>query len=218
MGSTPLTVVAPFERGKQFGGSQRITCLAERLEERGIGVEWRASPRRELGRLDQIASAARGIPDAVMRAGGTGLLPASGPVLVAHSYLADARDVLRPGIAERVIVDFVDLEWQSLHDRARHVGNPLQAGYLRLQCRLMRRHERALARGVAMRTFVKESELEWTIGQGADPAGTLLVPNRLPAAAVAEAEQIHRSRESSDREPVLVYLGKLDHWPNFLAL
>jgi glycosyltransferase involved in cell wall biosynthesis len=69
-----------------------------------------------------------------------------------------------------------------------------------------------------MRTFVQESEREWAIGEGADPEATLLIPNRLPHAAVAEAEAIHASRESSTKEPLLVYVGKLDHWPNFLAL
>jgi hypothetical protein len=120
-----VLVVAPFERGEQFGGSQRATAIAERLEERGVVVDWlTARPRRTnvLVKLHAAAALRPGVVDYHARSA-LRLEPDSWDAAIAvHSYMAPHLEKL-PRTVTRVI-DFHNLEWRVLRDLARATPHP----------------------------------------------------------------------------------------------
>jgi hypothetical protein len=205
-----VLVLAPFERGRSQGGSQRATAIAERLEERGIEVGWlvvRRPPATRTGKLRSLAAARPNLPDQYEP-------PAALPsgrwdaALVAHSCLMRAVGPCLGSLP--TLVDFHNLEWQVLADvrasdrsAARRV---LRAGYARGQIGLMRRAERAIVRSAQMSLFVAEPDRRWATAV-APRAATMLVRSVLPRDQERAAVRI-RSR----RDPVpgrLAYVGTL---------
>ena len=211
-----ILVVAPFERGEEFGGSQRVTALAERLEERGVTVDWfTARPRhtKVLAKLHAAAALRPGIVDYHARSRAS-LEPGGwDAAIAAHSYMAPHLEALDPAVAR--VIDFQNLEWRALGDLARAAPRP-RRDYLHFQALLMRRFERREVAAAQLALFVAADDLAW--GRAAGAARALLVPNRLPAATVAGAVAIAAAREDDEREPTLVYLGTLAYPPHFRSL
>lgn len=210
-----MLVVAPFERGRAHGGSQRATAMAERLEERGAQVEWvtravtRGSPARK------AAGLLRREPE-VVRENTRPRLALDGrwdAVIAAHSYMAPHLDGLPPGV--RRVVDFHNVEWRVLDALGRGIGGP-RGAYKRVQARLMERFERAVLASGAAAAMASEGELAWARAAGARGA-TVLAPNVLPRAHVAQARRIGEARRVSAGAP-LVYVGTLTFPPNVAAL
>ncbi|HEX4010889.1 MAG TPA: glycosyltransferase family 4 protein [Solirubrobacteraceae bacterium] len=210
-----VLVMAPFERGRSQGGSQRSTAIAERLEERGIAVEWQTVARRDSGRASKLRSLARGEPSL------TGLYQRPtrrrtadlDAMIIAHSYLV-------PAIAEATtvprIVDFHNLEFRHLADGRRPGAGVLRRAYDRRQVQLMRRLERELVRTSDLSLLVSDDEHGWA--RAAAPAvRTLLIRSVLPrsqeraAAAIAAARREPRSGE-------LAYVGRLTFPTNLRSL
>src|SRR5579875_1418626 len=141
-----VLMLAPFERGVGQGGSQRATAIAERLEERGIEVGWRRVPRRETGRAAKVGALLRGRP------GVLGLYEALSPppwgdtewdaLIVAHSYLVPAVSAL--AATRPMVVDFHNLEWQSMRDALRGPALSTRRAYDTVQVALLRRAEREI--------------------------------------------------------------------------
>jgi len=211
-----ILLVAPFERGEDFGGSQRATALAERLEERGVAVDWfTARPRRTnvLAKLHAAAALRPGIVDYHARSRAR-LEPGCWDAAIAvHSYMAPHLEALDPAVAR--IIDFQNLEWLALAGLAAATPRP-RRDYLRFQSLLMRRFERRAVATAPLALFAAADDLAW--GQAAGAARALLVPNRLPAAAVAAASNIAAARDDADREATLVYLGTLTYPPHLRSL
>src|ERR671935_271434 len=90
-GPPKAEILAPFERGRAHGGSQRTTAMAERLEERRITISWRTIARRETSRASKARSALALRPalvDLYPRAIGSAGREAPAAAIAAHSYLA----------------------------------------------------------------------------------------------------------------------------------
>jgi hypothetical protein len=207
--------VAPFPRGAAFGGSQRATTVAERLEERGAEVGWAALAPQVPGRARRLMAVALREPAAVQYVRRCGDAPGGSwdVALAAHSYMAPQLE--RVSAAARVI-DFHNLEWRHLHDVAA-LERPLRRAHLRVQAARMRRFEAGLLHTHPLALFASSSELAWAGDIGA--AGErLLVPNLLPRAerTVADAAWSERSRRR--RDDLLLYVGKLTFPPNVLSL
>jgi hypothetical protein len=211
-----VLMIAPFERGRDHGGSQRATAVAERLEERGVEVGWEVLRRRDTTRRAKLRAAARLEP---ALCGLYEPLAALAPgawdaALIAHSYLV-------PGCAAAaeqlpVAVDFHNLEWRHLADAGGRSGvvHPRRL-YELAQVRLMHRLERTIAARCPLTLFVSAGELAWA--QRVAPEGRgLLVPSVLPAGAHASAAAI---AESHAPEPGhLVYVGTLTFPTNVVSL
>jgi hypothetical protein len=207
--------MAPFERGRSQGGSQRSTAIAERLEERGIAVEWQTVARRDSRRMAKLGSMARGEPSL------TGLYqqPARRPrgdldaVMVAHSYLV-------PAVAEAAamvprIVDFHNLEFRHLVDGRRRGAGVLRRAYDRGQVRLMRRLELELVRTSDLSLLVSDDEHGWARA-AAPSARTLVVRSVLPRSEERAAAAIRARREP--RRGELAYVGRLTFPTNLRSL
>jgi hypothetical protein len=208
--------VAPFERGAAFGGSQRATSVAERLEERGVEVAWATLPPRVPGRAGRMLALASREPAAVQYAR-RGDAPPAGPfdiALAAHSYMAP--QLARVTGATARVVDFHNLEWRHLDDVAA-LERPLRRAHLRVQARRMRRFEAGLVRTHALSLFASRSELRWARDAGGS-GERLLVPNLLPSAERAVADEAWAERALRRRDDLLLYVGKLTFPPNVLSL
>jgi Glycosyl transferases group 1 len=210
-----ILLMAPFERGRQHGGSQRATAMAERLEERGAEVAWQVFPGATTSTLEKL----RG--DLQLKPAMLGIYPEGEPahagkfdaVVSSHSYLAwhlarFPADVIR-------VIDFHNLEWRTLANAARSVRG-LRALHPWLQVALMRRYERRAIAGSDLSTFVSPEELAWAQSSAAD-GQVLLVPSVLPRAAEQQALTVGELREGR-REQGLAYVGSLDFHPNVRAL
>jgi len=218
-----VLLVAPFERGREQGGSQRATALAERMEERGAVLSWRRvgqqrkSTRRKALDLARLRPSMLGDVSAQLPSDGSGCEVA----VAAHSFLAPQLDAL-PRHVPRVI-DFHNLEWQHMTDSAtlEAPGAGLQGAvrkrYMSSQIRLIRRYERSLVRRSDLSLFVSEPEIEWARavpGRG----DALLVPSVLPRATERAALAIAERRRPDDDGPQLVYVGTLAFPPNAMSL
>jgi polysaccharide biosynthesis protein PslH len=213
-----LLFVAPFERGRQSGGSQRSTAIAERLEERGATIEWRCIPphaRRPGRKLLQLMTLTPGLvgyhtASDIEPLGSAG----ADAVVAAQSYMAPYLDGGPPGMPS--VVDFHNLEWRTLAALAGGAPGG-RALYLRWQAYVMRRfEERAMSRA-SLSLFATEKEFDFA--DGAVPRGNkLLVPNALPRKVVEAAEAVARARDDYEPQPLLVYLGTLTYRPNLAAL
>lgn len=210
-----LLIIAPFARGREFGGSMRATALAERLEARGIETGWVEVPPRRAGVLAKATSLAQLRPGLVQyHTGARVSLPCGwNAALAVHSYLwpylAGQPDGALLG------VDFQNLEWRHLESLRQLGSGP--PGHLAVQARLMRRFEIDVVRSADLSVFVSQTELEWA--EAKSPAGaSLLVPNVLPRASAAAAERICDDRRRSSPQRSVVYLGHLTHVPNVRSL
>jgi hypothetical protein len=210
----PVEIRAPFARGEPFGGSQRLTAIAERLEDLGVESVWRVTPAAASSVARRLVNLAAGQPDEVARyRRGEARAPAGANVIFGHSYVAPRR----PEAQGAAFVDWQNVEWHTLRDVARLVRGPRRS-YVHLQARLMRRHERALVRNPRLfHLMATESELAWAVTQGAAEQNLILCPNQLPRASVREAEAIRAARPGAPRTH-LVYIGRLIHRPNHLPL
>lgn len=214
-GPPRILVVAPFARGAPFGGSQRGTALAERLEARGLAVDWlhvppvsKSLPAKVRGALHLRPGVVSYHFDPRVR------VPEDAPAIVIaeHSYML-------PHLAGAThpVVDFQNLEWRVLEEIADRIALPGGA-YLRAQSALMKRFEVRALRHAALALLPTHVDLEWA-GSRSTRTPPLLVPNVLPAADVAAAERIRRLRDSARPIPgLLVYVGTLTFRPNRLAL
>jgi hypothetical protein len=210
-----VLLVAPFPRGAAHGGSLRATAMAERLEDRGAEVRWAAVPVEHGGRAAKVGSLLRG-EAAIVRAHTRRLPPVEAgwdAVIASHSYLAPALERVAPPATR--LVDFHNLEWRVLADTGRAEGG-IHGRYLRQQGRLMRRFERAVLRSGTPATLASAEEGVWAARDGA--AGTVIVPNVLTRAAVAEAERARERRRPPAGDAPLLYLGTLTFPPNVRAL
>lgn len=132
--------------------------------------------------------------------------------LAVHSYLVPRLPGSVPGI-----VDFQDLEWQHLRDVGAQARGSRRV-WLALQSALMRRAERRILDHQPLSLFASERERSWAERVSRPPGGTaMLVPNRLPRAAVGQAERTANARRSGTRD-FLLYVGTLSFPPNFDAL
>jgi Glycosyl transferases group 1 len=215
-----VLVLAPFERGRGHGGSQRATAIAERLEDRGFEVGWQVVPPRATGPVDKLLSLARGEPALAGLYELPGeLLP--GPwdaALIAHSYLLPRLSRALARIP--AIVDFHNLEWVHLADGARLERRQRRLpgardAYTRSQVALMRRLERLLIRRAPLSLLVSDSDVAWA--RSVAPTSRLaLVPSLLPEAEERTAARIHAARAPEPGH--LVYLGTLAFPPNLMSL
>jgi hypothetical protein len=210
-----VLLVAPFERNLPHGGSLRATAMAERLEQRGATVEWRAIAPRTVGPAGKLRDLA-GLRPALTTLYSEEPIPAASPpdaAIAAHSYVFGAlRQV--PERTKRAI-DFHNLEWQHLADSARFEP-PLRRPYAAAQVKLMRRFERQAVAAADLSLFVSETEREWALRTGA-PERALLVPSVLPRAAEERALALGEHEEKTT-EPRLGYVGTLRFPPNAGAL
>lgn len=207
-------MVAPFERGLQHGGSQRATALAERMEERGLEIEWRVvrpGPVTPAVRARATVSLRPTVVQMYPRAPAAS--PPSDVVVAAHSYLAP--QLRAAGDCCVRVIDFHNLEWRHLLDSARFAGGVRQVN-LRLQARLMRRFERRAIEGADLCLFTDRAELEWAARTGAE-TDMLIVPNLLPRADEQAALDLGRHRGAPDPYQLL-YLGTVRFPPNLGAL
>jgi glycosyltransferase involved in cell wall biosynthesis len=209
-----VLVLAPFERGRDQGGSLRSTAIAERLEERGAEVDWRVVRRRELSRTAKLRAAQRGRPVLAELYEPPAVPPAApDAILVAHSYLLDAVRHLTGGVP--TIVDFHNLEWRHLLDGAGGRIGPLRRAWVRRQARLMRRFEVSAVATSQLSLFVSEEELRWATG-AAPQAPVLHVPSVMPRATERAGAEIARARSPEPGE--LAYVGTLTFPPNVASL
>jgi hypothetical protein len=208
-----ILVVAPFKRGLAHGGSQRATAMAERLEARGITVDWAARRVTRGNPLVKSAALARGVPE-VVRENTASLACVNEELydsaIAAHSYMAP--HVLQ--LATRQIVDFHNLEWKVLDALGRRLGGA-RGAYKQLQARLMREHETAVLRSGADAVFVSQEELAW--GDPLAHGATLAAPNLLPRAAEDEALRIAAMRGAGGTGR-FAYVGTLTFPPNVASL
>jgi hypothetical protein len=208
-----IRVLAPFARDLSHGGSQRATALAERLEARGAEVGWQVLQHRPATRMRRLEALARRRPVLMGEHADAPPLPGTWHVtLAAHSYLAGHLPRHGP-----TVVDFHNLEWQHLLDVS-HAASGARRRWLALQAAAMRRAEARAVEQHDLSLFTSESELAWARSLGAVAARrSLVVPNRLPAAAVAQAAAIAAAR-TGGTDGVLVYVGTLRFPPNAAAL
>jgi Glycosyl transferases group 1 len=216
-GGPRVALIAPFARGRAHGGSQRATAIAERLEEHGIAVEWRAVAQRETSRGAKALAMVRLQPALATLYDGGAPLEGVDVAIAAHSYLAPQLERLAPAAPQ--VVDFPNLEWRHLADLAASEERLRRRPYARAQAALMRRHERRLLAEALLALFVSPDELAWA--RSASPAAELLlVPSVLPR---AEADAARRLAAGSARgrgadPPRLLYFGTLDFPPNLRSL
>jgi hypothetical protein len=215
-----VLMLAPFERGRGQGGSQRATAVAERLEQRGIEVGWQLVRKRTTTRRAKLLALTRGEPALA----GLYQPPASlasgswDAVLIAHSYLVAA---VRTSVgAIPTIVDFHNLEWRGLQDgselerRGRGLPTP-RDGYLTLQVALLRRFERRIVEAAPLSLLVSADELAWA--RTFTREGQLaFAPSVLPRSEEEAAEAVLARRASEPRQ--LVYVGTLSFPTNLLSL
>lgn len=210
-----LLIAAPFKRGLDHGGSQRATSMAERLEERGVRIEWRFVEARSASRPTKLRANLALRPTALElyappAAEQPGLIDVA---LAAHSYLAPQLASMPPDVAR--VIDFHNLEWRHLTDSAK-LAPGLRRPYLHAQARLMRRFERRTIASSHLSLFVSNEELDWA--RSVAPGSRLsLVPSVLPKSA-EEAALALSNRAKSDAEARLVYVGTLRFPPNLAAL
>ena len=217
-----VLLVAPFERGAAFGGSQRATALVERLERRGASVDWLTVEPAAMSvsrRLKAVLTLEPGF--VAYRSRRVAVKKAAWDVAVAaHSYMAPHLSRVEPRAAR--VVDFHNLEWRHILDVSAYAP-PLKRAHLRLESKLMRRFERGLLGSGALCLFTSQAELEWAEATGACRRA-LAVPNTLPREAACEAERIwaaraiRRGRSPRPASRTLVYIGKLSYPPNLLSL
>jgi hypothetical protein len=213
-----VLAIAPFERGRGQGGSQRATAIAERLEDRGTEVTWRTVPRTATSRASKLHSLVRG--DAALAGEYVPPAPISGAdadvVIVAHSYLVPAVVPALLGLPR--IVDFHNLEFLSLADGRGDAGGFARwprRYYDRRQVDFMRRLERDVVARADLSLFVSEEERDWA--RGAVPgARTLLAGSVLPRSEERAAAEIATRRAA--RRGELVYVGRLTFPTNLISL
>jgi len=218
-----LLLVAPFERGREQGGSQRATALAERMEERGVTLSWQRVRQQVKSSRRKALDLARLRPSMVSDAPAPARANESSChiALAAHSFLAPQIEAL-PSHVPRVI-DFHNLEWQHMADSAA-LERPgagarglIRKSYLDAQIRLIRRFEHALIRRSDLSLFVSEPEIDWARRISAR-ADALLIPSVLPRATEQAALAIAARRRPHPGGPHLVYVGTLAFPPNALSL
>ena len=209
-----VALVAPFGPGESFGGSQRGTSAFERLTARGLTVRWVTVPPRVLSRRSRMGHVVRGRPSsAAFFSPPADLADGADVVVVEHSYLAAS--VLRVRGRARLVVDFQNLEHESLAGMAASYRPSPRRAVLTAEAMAMRRLERQLLSKVDGALFTSTEEAGWAATRGpATP--TLVVPNVLPAAFAEEARTVAHGRRTV--EPMAYYMGKLDHRTNSLAL
>lgn len=210
-------MLAPFERGRGHGGSQRATSIAERLEERGAEIEWKTVPSRSVTTGEKVVATLRRRPallsfyDAVPPDHGQS--PAA--AIAEHPYLAPHLAGVAPNVAQ--VVDFQDLQSWHLRDLAR-VARGARRMYLMAQSRFMRRFEEAIVRSGSVCLFATQRELDWALSVD-DACPALLIPNLLPIAELEAADRVLTSRRpDAPAEPALLYVGTLTYPPNVLSL
>jgi glycosyltransferase involved in cell wall biosynthesis len=211
-------VLAPFARGLGHGGSQRATAVAERLEERGVAVDWQLAARRTPTAARKLRALSRRRPllaelygPMCRRFGGD-----PDAVLIAHSYLVPAAASLARGVPR--IVDFHNLEWCHLADgtgSGRVGAGIVRAAYVRRQVELMRRLERSIVAGSDLSLFVSEDEHRWARDE-VPGASTLRVGSVLPRSAEQAAAAISHRRDP--RRGELAYVGTLTFPTNLASL
>jgi glycosyltransferase involved in cell wall biosynthesis len=215
-----VLVVAPFERGRGHGGSQRATAIAERLEERGFEVGWEIVRPRATTRTAKLRALARGEPSLVgLHERPSRLSPGTwDALLIAHSYIVPAVEPAADGVP--AVVDFHNLEWRGLVDHARLERNGRRVPgardlYLAGQVASMRRLERQIVTSAPLSLLVSEDELAWA-AQFAPRGRIEFAPSVLPRAAEQAAAEV-RSRRAP--EPgLLVYVGTLTLPTNLMSL
>jgi len=223
-----MLIVAPFERGREHGGSQRATALAERMEDRGVEVHWRRIGASHTSKRQKAADMLR-LQPMYLRFYPPPASPrpavesAAHIALAAHSFLAPQLDATPSSVVR--VVDFHNLEWQHLADSARlerrgsTFVDAARALHLRVQVRLLRRFERTVVRRTDLCLFVSEAERAWA--RRIAPTGNLiLVPSILPRSTEQAALSIADRREahSAPRTQQLVYVGTLTFPPNVMSL
>jgi hypothetical protein len=214
-----IRVLAPFDRGLSFGGSQRATAVAERLEDRHLEVSWTTvAPREGRSRLERLRAVTGPTPSLVAyHRAAEPISPEqvdADVVLVAHSYMWPS--------AERLtcarVADFHNLEWVQLADIAA-LSSGARRLHLRRQTAMVRHFERRVAAEAALSLFVTEGEREWGERHGA--TAPLVLANVLPRDTAADALALGATLESRSElsgAPHLSYVGQLRYPPNARAL
>jgi hypothetical protein len=212
-----VTVVAPYDRDLTFGGSIRATALAEGLAKVGRQVRWRTVSGHAKPLRTKLAGLIRGVPALVTYHQGVTPVTLTGPVLVAHSYLAST---VRGN--HTVVLDWHNLEWQHLRALA---GNRrgVPRFYLILQSHLMRRVESRLLQRRYRHIFCNETEMEWA--RTVAPTGDFtLIGHQLPVALREVVDDVYRDRQHRyghseiKFSPELLYVGKLTYPANEISL
>jgi len=209
-----ILLMAPFERGRQHGGSQRATAMAERLEDRGAEVVWQAFPGVSTSMLAKLRT------DVLLRPALLDGYPEGEParsgdfdaVISSHSYLAWHLQEFPRGIAR--MIDFHNLEWRTLANAAASVRG-FRALHPWLQVALMRRFERRALRRCDVASFTSDEEFSWARRLN-PPVDLLLVPSVLPRAAEQQALAVVAA--GGQAEERLAYIGSLDFPPNVRTL
>ena len=210
-----VLILAHFARGQSFGGSQRASAIAERLEERGAHITWQVIPGRTVSPLEKVKSSVTLRPIVQMFHD----VPATivgdyDAAIVEHSYMAHyLEDVQAP----RGFVDFHNLEWVYLQEVAR-LSAGTQRGYRMWQAYLTRRAEKQVLRSGRTALFATREELTWA-RRAVPGAAALFAPNILPSADVAAARVIRSARRNaSPAAKFLLYVGTLSYPPNAVSL
>jgi hypothetical protein len=216
-----LLIVAPFERGREHGGSQRATTIAERLEERGARVDWHRVQARATPAWSK-ARAALALQPALADLYAGAAPPPRGDwdvALAAHSFVAPQLD--RVGGARSRVVDFHNLEWRHLADAAAlEAPRPGRRAYLAGQVALLRRFERRVVARHPLSLFTSAAERDWA--SAVRGHGRLaVVPNLLPRASrdAAAAVAARRDGGGANADPsAFAYVGTLRFPPNLMSL
>ena len=211
-------VIAPFDRSRPFGGSQRATAIAERLEDFGIEIRsWTTiGPRDDRRLVERIRGIVGPLPSLVAYHGASADFKPPADVdamLVAHSYMWPFVEQLPcPCIA-----DLHNLEWVHLNDIA-SMSVGARAIHLKRQARLMHNFEADVVSTAELVLCVTGAEQEWAERHGA--VSPLVVPNVLPRAAVSEARRLAASTKGSGNgvKKRVTYVGQLRYTPNAQAL
>ena len=212
--SMRVLIAAPFGRGLDHGGSQRATAMAERLEERGMTIDWRvveAGPVTVAVRLRSLLALSPAGVDRYPLHDHGGAAPDL--AVASHSYLTPQLASLPDRVTK--VIDFHNLEWRHLSDSALY-SKGLQRAYLRAQSALMRRFERRTVASSDLSLFTSEEELRWARSVAPD-AELMLLPSVLPSAAEQAARALDERMRGS-REPKLVYVGTVRFPPHLGAL
>src|SRR5947209_11891107 len=140
-----ILIMAPFERGRQHGGSQRATAMAERLEDRGAEIVWQVFLGATTSTLRKLRTDLQLRP-ALLDGYPRGDPPRSGEfdvVISSHSYLSWHLPEFPAGVVR--MIDFHNLEWRTLANAASSVRG-IRALHPWYQVALMRRFERRALR------------------------------------------------------------------------
>jgi len=212
-----VALVAPFGPGESFGGSQRGTSALERLTARGFGVRWVTVPPRVLSRRLRMRHLAGGRPSsAAFFQPPAGIADGADVVVVEHSYLAAS--VLRVRGQVPVVVDFQNLEHETLAGMAASYPPSLRRAVLTAEAAAMRRFERKLLSEVDGALFTSAEEADWAAAR-APALSALVVPNVLPGAFAEEARTAAEGRPAAGSGPhTAYYMGMLTNQTNAGAL